>query len=174
MKCMAEVKNIYIDEDGYPLIFIKPTSPQAMEEAQALERGELYVLDIHKQKDKRTLQQNAYLWAMVGEMNRKQNGTRNSEDDIKIYLDILERSGAKCDYLEVIPEAYERLKELSDMRLITVVQKRRRNGVETYMCKCFYGTSKMDTIEMGTVIDQALIMAEEYGIETDYWKGLLK
>ncbi len=173
MKCMAEFKHRYIDENGEPLIVLQPTSLQALEEIEELKRGEVYVLDIHKQNKQRSLQQNALLWKLVGEMCIKQNGTRNSEDELKIYIDILEKSGAKCDYIEMIPQAYQRFKELTDMRYITIIQKRFKNGVETYMCKCYYGTSKMNTKEMNIVIEQALIMAERYGIETDYWREVL-
>ena len=40
--------------------------------------------------------------------------------------------------------------------------------------KCYYGSSKMDTKEMTLLIDTILDMAEEAGVETVYYKELLK
>lgn len=117
---------------------------------------------------KKTNQQNKYLWALLGDISTVLNGNRN--DDENIYCQILEQTGAKVEYYQCInrEDAIDRLRRI--FRAVKIVDHRG----DTVIVKCFIGTSEMNTAEMNKVIDKALEYAHEVGIETEYWKGLLK
>ena len=55
---------------------------------QDLDKNELYSIVISKAKDKRTEQQNKYMWALIGEIDKARNGDRSNED-YDIYLEAL-------------------------------------------------------------------------------------
>lgn len=122
-------------------------------------------ITLEKPHRKKTLLQNNYLWALLGEISIKENGTR--ADDEIIYTNILKACGAKIDYFQTIPETVESLKRF--YRVVEIVENRGK----TVMCKCYPGTSTMNTEEMSLVIDKTLEYAAEIGLDTDYWKGKL-
>lgn len=142
-----------------------------VEELNNLEADKLYSIEIKEAKSKRSLQQNAYLWALLSEIDRAVNGER-SNDEWSIYIDALERAGAKCEYIGALPETEQLLKE--NFRAIKFIKKIDLNGVDGNMYKVFIGSSKMDSKEMGVLIDAVLDMAEEIGIEISYWNEVLK
>lgn len=125
-----------------------------------------YEITITKPKSKRTLNQNAYLWELIGEISLIENGNR--EGDIDIYCNILQSTGAKVEYYQCVEKAVESLKQF--FRVVQVIEHRQVNGVDTVMCKCFPGTSKMDKDEMSRIIDKTLEYASQVGIDTERWK----
>lgn len=143
---------------------------KAKESIEALKKGE-YEIDIKVHRDKRTLAQNRYLWELIGQIAMKENG--NKADAENIYMQLLEQAGAKCEYLEMLEEAVDRFTQLAQIRFAKIVERRIRNGMHTVMLKCFYGSSKMDTKEMGILIDKTIERAEADGIDTDAWKVAL-
>lgn len=144
--------------------------PSVAAEMEKLEQGE-YVLTIEKPKKKRSLNQNAMLWALVGEIDMQINGNRTDDEDL--YCQIIEMAGATAEYYECIPQAVDTLKKV--FRVVKVVQYMENDiGVQLAVCKCYPGTSVMSTAEMSAVIDAALSYAEDVGIDSKYWKNLLK
>lgn len=143
---------------------------KAKESIEALKKGE-YEIDIKVHRDKRTQAQNRYLWELIGQIAMKENG--NKADAENIYMQLLEQAGAKCEYLEMLEEAVDRFTQLAQIRFAKIVERRIRNGMNTVMLKCFYGSSKMDTKEMGILIDKTIERAEADGIDTDAWKVAL-
>lgn len=125
-----------------------------------------YEITIDKPKEKRSLFQNAYLWELIGEISMKENGNR--ESDIDIYCNILQSVGAKVEYYQCIEKAVDSLKRA--FRAVQIIEHREVNGVDTVMCKCFPGTSKMNKREMSMVIDKTIEYANEVGIDTERWK----
>lgn len=126
-------------------------------------------ITLRKPKKKRSLNQNALLWELIGEISMVQNGTKNA--DIDIYCQILEQAGAKIEYYQCVNEehAIDRLRQA--FRAVKIVDHRESNGVDTVMLKCYVGTSQMNTQEMNLVIDKAIEYAYECGLDTEFWKG---
>ena len=137
---------------------------------QNLNKEELYSIAISKAKDKRTEQQNKYMWALIGEIDKARNGDRSS-DDYDIYLEALVRAGAKFIHLLVEPKAESMLRE--SFRAIKLIRKIQCNGKIFNDYKCFYGSSKMDKNEMHNLIETILDMASECGLDIVYWKDIL-
>lgn len=137
---------------------------------QDLNKEELYSIVITRAKDKRTEQQNKYMWALIGEIDKARNGDR-SNDDFEIYIEALTRAGAKFTHLLVEPEAESMLRE--QFRAIQLTRKIKVGDKIFYDFKCFYGSSKMDTKEMADLIETVLDMASECGLDIVYWKDVL-
>lgn len=137
---------------------------------QELNKEELYSINISKARDKRTENQNKYMWALIGEIDKARNGER-SNDDWSIYLEALVRSGAKFTHLLVEPEAEQLLKE--SFRAIQLVRKIKVGEKVFNDYKCFYGSSKMDKKEISNLIETLLDMASECGLDIVYWKDVL-
>lgn len=138
---------------------------------QELNKDDLYSITITKARDKRTEQQNKYMWALIGEIDKARNGER-SNDDWDIYLEALVRAGAKYTHLLVEPEAESMLKE--SFRAIQLIRVIKTGNKIFNDYKCFYGSSKLDKKEMADVIETLLDMASECGINVTYWKDIFE
>ena len=143
-------------------------SRNAAEAIERIKNGD-YVMSITKPTNKRSLAQNRYLWELLGQISVKENGSR--ADDVDIYCQLVEESGAKVEYLLALPQAEDRLKRV--FRVVKAVDDRHYNGQLMYVFKCFYGSSQMNTKEMSLLIDKTIERAEADGIDTDLWKTLL-
>jgi len=137
-----------------------------------LEQDKDKMFEVKEKKNNRTLKQNALLWKLMTLCVEKQTGRKNKEDVDKLYIDMLEYTGAKVDYMLIIPEALERLK--SEVRLVVPIGLVKENGKEFLKVKMVYGSSKLDTKEMGLLIDNLLDYANNLGIETMEWREMLQ
>lgn len=137
---------------------------------QDLNKEDLYSIAITKARDKRTEQQNKYMWALIGEIDKARNGDR-SNDDFEIYLEGLVRAGAKFTHLLVEPQAVPMLRE--SFRAIQLARKIQVGDKVFYDYKCYEGSSKLDKKEMVNLIDTFLDMASECGLDIVYWKDVL-
>ena len=102
------------------------------------------------------------MWEIVHEINVAR-GTERATDDWDVYLEALERAGAKYEYIAVLPSAENLLKD--QFRAIKQMNSFEYNGKTFNSYKVFYGSSKMDKKEMGMLLDTVLDMAAELGIE---------
>ena len=163
MKIIANYERRSINEAGNPELTFEIKSWGSKREIEELNKGD-YTLEIRKVKSKRSLQQNALLWELIGEIGRVLNGS--NADDMDIYTQILQMSGAKVEYLECIPEAVESFRKV--FRTCKVVEERvSAKGVKTVVIAAYIGSSKMNTAEMTHLIDTAMSYAEKLGINTD-------
>lgn len=136
--------------------------------AEGIEKDKLLALDINPVKSKRSAEQNKYMWALLHDIDIAMNG-ENSNAEWDIYCDALEKAGAKFEYMQCRIEAEEMLKHyFRAVRYVAPADE----GFGIY--KCYWGSSKMDTKEMGKLIDTVLDMASEVGIETSYWESVLR
>lgn len=170
MKIIGTLRDTFKTQDGGIITFTIPNY-RHLEMLKELQAETLYSIEIKEAKSKRSLQQNAYLWALLSEIDKTVNGER-SNDEWSIYIEALERAGAKCEYIGALPETEQLLKD--NFRAIKFIKKIDLNGKDGNMYKVFLGSSKMDSKEMGLLIDTVLDMAEEIGIETEYYTTLLK
>lgn len=170
MKITAQIKGLMRDWDGNGIAQLFIPNIQHIEMIKGLDPGKTYSIDIKESKSKRSLEQNRYLWALLHEIDVAINGEW-SNDEWSIYIDALERAGAKCDYIGALPETEDALKE--NFRAVKFIKKIDLNGREGNMYKVFVGSSKMDTKEMKQLIDTVIEMAEECGVDTAYYENLL-
>ena len=167
MKVLAEKLRIAIHQLGTVAMMFE-CSGNALEALEKVKEGD-YIISITKPTNKRSLQQNRYLWELIGHICTEENGSR--ADDVEIYCQLVEQAGVKCEYLLALPQAEERLRRV--FRVVKIVDDREYNGQMMYVFKCFYGSSKMDTKEMSMLIDKTIERAEADGIDTNVWRRLL-
>lgn len=142
----------------------------AKESILAMKRGD-YVLDITKPKDRRTLSQNALLWELIGLIDVAENGSR--ANDLEIYVNILKMAGARVESISIRKDAIEEFKQrTSDVfrEYVIVSEWKNSKGTDFVMLNCFYGSSKLSTQEMTSVIDVAISYAESVGVSVKYYK----
>lgn len=129
-----------------------------------------YQVDIKEIGKDRTLQQNAKLWALIGDISKKQNGDLRDVDDI--YLQLLEMSGAKYEILTLKENAFnDKALERFGIRRYKVIKE--RNGFVSVIA--YYGSSTFNTKEMSNLIETTIRYASECGVDVDYeyWKDVL-
>ena len=115
--------------------------------------------EITRIKDKKTLQQNRYMWELIGQIAQKQN-----QDEMEVYCQALQEANAKYTWLEGLPEIKEKL--LQVYRAVQITRYEERFGKQFAIFKCYEGTSKYDKKEMMELLEIIVGWAEELDIPT--------
>lgn len=170
MKLIGTYDRTIKDLEGNAIVSFAIPNIRHQNILKELDPKKTYSIEVKEVKKKRSINQNRYMWSLINQIDIAING--KPCDDWEIYIMALERAGAKCDYIAALPETEEALKQ--NFRAIKFIKKVDLNGKEGNMYKVYIGSSKMDTKEMNLLIDTILDIAEEVGIETDYWKEVLK
>lgn len=118
---------------------------------------ELYLLEIKKPRSKRSLNQNAYLWSLVHELALKMN-----EDDMDVYIKLLNETKAKYEILKVLAIAENDLKKC--FRVVKLI-KYDTNKDYAYF-QCYYGSSTFSSEEMNKLLDTTISWCNELNIPT--------
>ena len=157
-----------VNEDGDTEVTFKISNYRDKEIIKELQKDVPYRIDCNVIKSKRSIEQNKLLWKMLHEINVAR-GTERATDDWNIYIEALERAGAKYEYIAVLPEAEKLLKD--QFRAIKLMNSFEHNGRTFNSYKVFYGSSKMNTKEMTMLLETVLDMAAEMDIypkETEF------
>lgn len=128
--------------------------------------GEVVKLEIKRQKDKRTLKQNRYIWLIISMMDEKINGY--CSDEMNIYCQIIEQAKIKTDYIQTLEGAKKRLEDI--YRVVKEVEKR-GNSV---LYRCYLGTSQFTKEEMTRFIEVLINRAYQEDIDVLQYERLLR
>ena len=90
---------------------------------------DIYQLEITKPRSKRSLNQNRLFWKMVGLISNKLN-----QDEMEIYILLLEDTNAKYEYIMGIEAIEDELKRT--FRAVKVVRPEYHNGKKLSFIKC--------------------------------------
>lgn len=170
MKTIAEIDRLSYERTGDVLLTLRIAQGDGKRQAEELPADAPLAVDICPVKSRRSLEQNKFMWALIAEIDRARNGGR-AADEWAVYVEALERAGAKFEYIACLTTAEEMLKKA--FRAVKYVKPFEGGKGEMGVYKCFYGSSKMNTKEMGELIETILDMAAEEGINTAYWEGVL-
>jgi hypothetical protein len=121
-------------------------------------KGKELSVEIKPYRQKRSLDSNAYLWALLNEMAAKLNTTKD-----ELYLLMLDRYGV---YTHVVVKQglVDRIKqEWRTVRELGIVTVNESTGVQL---QCFFGSSTYNSKEMSTLINGVVDEAKEMGIDT--------
>ena len=122
------------------------------------DKSKEYVCDITEAKSKRSIEQNKMLWELIHKIADK---THN--EDIDVYCSLLERTDAKSEYIITAEDLENELKK--SFRGVKFIRMQEVNGKDCYVYKVYIGSSKMNIAEMTSLIDMAMNICAEYGIE---------
>lgn len=122
-------------------------------------------IKVSEYKDKRSHDQNEMLWGIITQISDKVNHSHQEQDLLNIYSAILQRANVKREYIRTLPEAEDILKQ--SFRAVLEVPNSRKieNGKETVGYWVYYGSSSFNTKEMSQLIEVALDIATEVGID---------
>lgn len=170
MKLLGNFVRRVVNEQGEMEVTFSLHDYHFKQQALELEKKP-YNLDIKEIKGKRTLQQNAYIWALIHEIDRAINGHRS--DEMSIYCNLIEMSNIRVIPLETIEAAKPELEK--SFRVVREVERRKSiKGTDTVVYKCYFGTSVFDKEEMSRFIDNLLDHATEEGIDIAYYDRVLR
>ena len=142
-------------------VFTKADTLEAMSQVarycQTIQPEKRYSLEIKEYREKRSLDANAYMWALIGKMAEVLRTDKDS-----IYLLMLKRYGQQ--FVAKIPnDAVEMFK-----RQYPYVEEHEKLAPEerAQYFRVYLGSSNYNTAEMSVLIDGVVEECKELGIET--------
>lgn len=120
-------------------------------------------VEVRPYKSKRSIEQNRLMWKMLDLLSEKVHRRKDSDLVWQTYIIMLERFGAKYEYLMALPEAEKMLKE--QFRASVKIEEREYNGKTMNIYKCYYGSSKFNTKEMTEFINSIQEELRELGVD---------
>ena len=124
----------------------------------ALRDGKQVNLEMSINRDKRSLNANAYLWTLLTQIAEKLNSSKD-----EIYIEMLARYG-QCTYIVCKPEAVDKIKQ--EWRTVKELGTFNLNGNIGIQLQCFYGSSTYNSKEFSVLLDGVVSECKELGIET--------
>lgn len=121
-----------------------------------------YVLEIKEQKKKRSLDANAYCWALLGELSKVLK-----IPSIELYKHFIRQIGS-FTIVPIKTQAVAKFGELWNSHgMGWLVDDLGESKIQGYHnLKCYHGSSSYDSKEMAILIDEIVEVCKENGIET--------
>lgn len=170
-RIIGKVDRLSKDFDGNGIVSFTVPDFRQFETVRELDPEKNYAIEIKEFKGSRSLRQNRYMWALIGEIDKRMNGRPSAAGSEEIYIECLERANAKIDFICALPEAERLLRQ--SFRAIKYVSTIQAGAQEMCLYKVVAGSSKMNKKEMSVLIDTVLDYAEQCGIEMSYWRGVM-
>ena len=145
----------YIDEKAKLIIETKEVD-RIIEGYEALKNIEELDVEIKQHREKRSLNANSYMWALINEIA---NVNRTSKEEV--YIEMLKRYG-QSDIVSVLSEI-----DVSNyFKYYSEAGTSNLNGKDFTHYRVYKGSSEYDTREMSILIDGVVSECKELGIET--------
>lgn len=122
-----------------------------------------YILEIKEKKKKRSLDANAYCWALLNELSNKLKIPA-----IELYQEFIRKVGSFeliCIHNNAVGKFLEVWQSNGYGWLVDVLGES-KNFPNCVNLKCYHGSSIYDTKEMSRLIDEIVYECKENGIET--------
>jgi hypothetical protein len=129
---------------------------------ETLDADKQYVITVKEHKKKRSLDANAYFWALTDELAKKLNKPKTD-----IYREYIKEIGGVSDTLCMLDKAVDKFCEhWSNMGIgyQTDIMKSKLEGCTNVIA--YYGSSTYDTAQMSRLIDMAVQDCKQFGIPT--------
>ena len=168
MKVIGKVNKRVINEDGNLELTLEINNLYHQEQIKELKKDVDYRIEIEEVKSTRSIYQNNLMWKIIHDIAIARGGDRASEDDWNIYLEALERTGAKFEYIAVLPQAEDILKK--QFRAIKLMNSFEHKGKTFNQYKVYYGSSKLNTKEMSLLLEMVKDIAVESGVELSVYE----
>lgn len=127
------------------------------QEGNDLELGKVYNITFKKYRSCRSIEQNKLMWEIISRIAKETNN-----DEMDVYAYGLEKANAKFEFLMILPEALESVKQT--FRAVKICESREYNGKNMLVIKAFIGSSKFDVSEMTELINYFIQLASELNI----------
>ena len=141
------------------VLSVKGNILQEFEKLKAVvTKGKELSVEIKPYRVKRSLDSNAYMWVLLGEMAGILNTTKD-----ELYLIMLRRYGVYT-HIVVKPEVVEKVK--AEWKCVIELGKVIINGKDGIQLQCFFGSHSYNSAEMSILINGVVSEAKEMGIDT--------
>lgn len=158
MKLKGKLKDINYNKIGKPRITLELERYLDINEINDINEDDLLNIKISNARKSRTLEQNNLLWAIIGDIDKKINGLPSEESRWQLYIQGIEEVGAEYEDILIPSKSLNIFK--SAFRAYKVLEKKDNQ----ILLRCFVGSSKFDTKQMGDLIDYFIKMASEAGV----------
>lgn len=147
-------------ENGHPIVSFEIDSDAGITE---LMQGDLLDIEAKKHKSKRSLNANAYMWVLIGEIAKKTGEPRTA-----IYREAIQEAGVMKTLVVKSNIADDVQDTLTDVKPsgtgnFAIIGATRKDWTEIYF---YIGSSNYDTAEMSRLIDYIVSEAKDLGIDT--------
>lgn len=154
------VTDLQIIQNWQGISILVPLPLSEAEEVAGLKKkadeGKPLQFELKPVKKQRSLDANAALWVLLGEMAAK---LRTSKDEL--YLEMLSRYGV-FTHVVVKPNVVDRVK--GEWRTVRELGEVTINGQKGIQLQCYFGSSTYDTPEFTRLLDGVISEARELGI----------
>lgn len=117
-----------------------------------------YTAEIKQYREKRSLDANSYMWALLKKMAEELDTTKD-----ELYLEALSNYGV-FTHIVVKPSVVEKVKQ--EWRTVRELGEVIINGRKGIQLQCYFGSSTYNTKEMSVLVDGIVSECKELGIET--------
>ncbi len=146
-----------------------------IEKLKNFKEGDLCRVEIKRPKDKRSLEQNRYIWEIISQIDKRVNGYIS--DIWNIYLQVIQEAGIQreIEYIEKskIEELKKRYRVVSELQNATVITSDGKR-TEIIICACLKGTSQFTKAEMSDFIEVLITRAYAEGIDVLQYEEILR
>ena len=157
MKVKGKINNISFNIKGEPILSLDIYEKNnLLREYDSLAKIEILDIEIKKHRNKRSLNANNYLWALMNEMGNALNLSKE-----EVYFLMLKRYGQSemvSIQTHIDIKGYFKYYEVAGTTLL--------NNKDFTHYKIYKGSSEYDTKEMSILIDGVVGECQELGIET--------
>ena len=159
-----------IGAEGARVSFHVPSTEIATRLCDSFKAGKQYELTVKEKRKRRSMDANALMWAVLGEMSEILRRMDRNLYPEEIYRQYIVHSG-NYYAAEVWEDEIERLcKTWASNGIGWVCEKvdicDEENGMLKYRCHLYYGSSQYDTKQMAQLIDSVLQDARALGVDT--------
>lgn len=158
MKLKGKLKNISYDKFGKPQITLEIERYLDVNQILDIKDEDLLNIKITNARKSRTLDQNNLLWSIIGDIDQKVNGIPSEVVRWELYIQGIEAVGAEFEDV-IIPR-----KSLNIFKNAFRAYKILDEKYDKILIRCFVGSSKFDTKQMGELIDYFIRMAASLGV----------
>lgn len=120
-------------------------------------------VEVVRQKRKRSLDANAYMWELLTKIANKLSETDKGITNWWVYLQALKKYG-QSTYIVVKPSVVDKVKE--QWRECEELGEIEINGQKGIQIQCFFGSSSYTSIEFSRLLGGIIEDAKDLGIDT--------
>lgn len=158
MKLKGKLKNINYSMEGKPQITFELERYLDVNKISEISEEDLLNINVSNARKSRTLDQNNLLWAIISDIDKKVNGIPSEASRWDLYIQGIEEVGAEFEDIEIPSKSLRIFK--GAFRAYKILDEKD----DRILLRCFVGSSKFDTKQMGDLIDFFIKKASELGI----------
>lgn len=169
-----------IGADGARISFLVPSGEDARRICDGMKDGKTYEMTVKEKKKKRSLDANALMWAVIGDMAKILQKSDPKIYPEEIYRQYIRHTG-NFSVAEVWADDYQKLIDSWQSNGIGWIAEKvdivdSACGMYKFRVHLFYGSSQYDTQQMAQLIDMVLQDAAALGIDTanDSFRALIE